>query len=143
LVDKEGGESSMDWLVQFSLPVFATTGVIVLAGRFTRRLGRRGRIAVCVTLLLLCVALGVQQYLEAASGVPVEQALWGGVVAAIGLAAIPIGVFFSIGYRLRSTTTATVAWFVASLPMAGYFLLLLLGVAGMTDCPPGAYECPI
>jgi hypothetical protein len=134
----------MDEVMNVCLPALAVTAVPVLAGRLVRRrLARRGRLIALAALLLVCAGIGVWGCLETSAGVPSGQAVTAGLVAGIGLGLLPLGVFYAIGYGVRSAPAAVIAWFVASLPVACYAFVVLFGLIATQDCSPGQYECPV
>ncbi len=134
----------MSEVLKVCFPVLVATAVPVLAGRLARRrLERRGRLIALGVLFALCAGIGVWGCLGTSASVPSGQALPAGLIAGIGLGLLPLGVFYAIGYGLRSAAVTAVAWFVASLPIAFYAFVVLFGLIATQDCSPGQYECPV
>ena len=115
-----------------------------LAGRWSARRPprRRPRIAL-LAIAMLSVGLGAWTFFERNPAVPVGQALLGGAIAGALLCALPLTAYFALGYWMRSRVAVAAMLVVSAGPLLCYAFVLALGVASLTSCSPGQYECPV
>ena len=86
--------------------------------------------------------MGALAVLTRVSGVSNSRALEGGVVAALGTA-LYLMTYYAAGRHIRNVLLLGVFWAVSVVPLCLYVFIVVICVATATQCPPGAYDCPL
>jgi len=126
------------------LPALLASAIPIAAGISSARLARRRVQAIALTVIAtLSLIFGAWVFSEHAGDVSVGRALIGATIAAVFVGAIPLTVYFELGYRLRSRFALLCCWVIGAGPLYFYAIILLFAVVAMTQCRPNQYECPI
>jgi hypothetical protein len=122
------------WLV--GLAFLALAVAVSACGVRARRRAGRWRSGTLRTLSLL--AMGAAFAMELAAhdhGVTAGAFVGGILVATIGLALVPVLLFYSLGYWLDDVLVAGIAAFVLAIPMAFYMAFVWLFAVLAAGCP--------
>jgi hypothetical protein len=129
-------------MITVATPALATLLVLVTAWRTSHTSGAGGRGAPTALTSGISATLGAVAYLGRATGVESSQVLEGAVIAFLATA-LALSAYAVIGRFTRRLPFALLAWLATLVPLYVYAFFALLAVAGRTQCPPDAYECPI
>lgn len=126
------------------LPALVASAIPLAAGIGLARLARRKVHAIALTVIAaLSLVFGGWVFSEHTGNVSVGRALTGAMIAAVFLGAIPLTVYFELGYRVRSRFALLCCWVIGSGSLYFYAIILLLVVVTQVQCAPHQYECPI
>lgn len=115
-----------------------------LASRSDPEFGSPGlvRLIVVVALVSSAASAGVAVYAGRDAGVTTGRALHGAVVAALATG-LPLTGYYALAAWARPRLVVFGCWVLSLVPLYIYFLIVLFGVAGLTNCPPGVSDCPL
>jgi hypothetical protein len=146
-------------LVVSTVPILAGMGAARLAGRphlapagQTRHATlratwllarRRAHPIALLCIAALSAALGYATFTGHSSEVSASQALLGAVIAGLFGAALPLAVYFELGYWVRSRAALVICWLAGAIPLFWYAVIVFLMVTAKIDCRPEQYECPL
>lgn len=130
------------WAIGLALAYLAVAaGLGVLIARFEADRLR--------SVLLLSALAGAAAGLVVALAGRDDDVPWGQFAGGIAfgvvfLGAAPMAAYATLGLWLaRRPIWLLVAWAVSLAPLVPYGLFVLFGVVDLTQCEPGAYECPL
>jgi hypothetical protein len=131
-------------IVLILLPSLLVSAIPIVAGICTARLARPRTHAIAlagIATLSLMIAAGTLA--GHASDVSVSEALIGAMIAGVFGSAIPLTVYFELGYRVRSRVALACCWLISAVPLSFYVFIVLFIVVAQTRCAPHQYECPV
>jgi len=95
---------------------------------------------VLVPTMAFCWAFAFSMY---EPEVPDRRAATGFAWAVLGMGALPVLVFYTVGYLLPRKWILVLVWVVAVVPFALYAFIGWVAVADYVACTEDAHECPL
>ncbi len=129
-------------MVAWITPGLASLLVVVTAWRTSPRRRAGWPEAPTAILAVISAALGVVAYVTHAAAVDTSRVLDGAGIASLATA-LALSVYYAIGRLSHRLLFAVLTWVATLFPLYLYALVVWLMVAGSTQCPPDAYECPL
>jgi hypothetical protein len=131
-------------IVLILLPSLVVSAIPILAGICMAHLARRRAHAIALAgIATLSLMIGAGTLAGHASNVSVPEALIGAMIAGVFGSAIPLTVYFELGYRVRSRVALVCCWLIGTVPLSFYVIIVLFIVVAQTRCAPNQYECPV
>jgi hypothetical protein len=134
----------MAFVAVFWLPPAIITFLACALGHVTSRTGgtwfRPALVALVAATSLVALVLPLWAH---DPDVPDRDLVAGVAFAVLGLAALPVLAFYTLGFFIPYAWMAAMLWFVGSIALGWYSFLGWVLVAAYVVCEPGAYECPL
>ncbi len=125
------------------LVLFALSPGPIVAGR-RYAVVENGHLRGLLSLLFFVLFLGLVSYSIHADRSGVGSALAGAALVAVLVGAIPVFLYFEVGYRWHTNPRRlTGIWLFTVAPIAAYMIVALLLIAQNTTCPTNGSDCPI